>query len=68
MSDQPAGGRTPDEPDDVVVPDDLSSLLDGPAGSSVPDDASSLLDDTDGPAAPDDASVLLGSEADERSA
>jgi hypothetical protein len=64
VSDQPTGGRTPDEPDDVVVPDDLSSLLDGPAGSSVPDDASSLLGDTDGPAVPDDASALLGSDTD----
>ncbi|MFC4616183.1 hypothetical protein ACFO3K_15755 [Cellulomonas algicola] len=68
MSDQPAGGRTPDEPDDVVVPDDLSSLLDGPAGSSVPDDASSLLDDTADRTVPDDASALLGSDGDERSA
>ena len=44
MTDQPTG-RTPDEPDDVVVPDDLSSLLDGTPEPTVPDDASSLLDE-----------------------
>lgn len=53
MTDQPTGGRTPDEPDDVVVPDDLSSLLDGTA---VPDDASSLLDGEGADASAADAS------------
>lgn len=71
MTDQPTG-RTPDEPDDVVVPDDLSSLLDGTTEAAVPDDASSLLDgpaeqpparpdtaaSTDTPVVPDDLSSL----------
>ena len=42
MTDQPTG-RTPDEPDDVVVPDDLSSLLDGTTEAAVPDDAPDLV-------------------------